>query len=221
MAHEYDKSPLTAAQTVTEDELTRLLRSDLAGLGRDTDAVRHLLGRFVATLRTHQRDMRQLRTDIDRIALESKTDKTPLAAAVSALGKLSVDEQRQVLDVHAAALLADLRAATAEARRLKLAATSELNRVKLVLARVLEDPDLSPVVKGRIDAALAALPASGALPAEPGTVDVDTVLDPGRGGFTVAPKVAAAGSGQRPDAAGPGEPSAAPAGGAQLSALFD
>ena len=186
MAHEYDKSPLTAARAVSEDEVTRLLRSNLADLGRDTDALRHLMGRVIATLRGHQRDMRQLRADIDRISMESKSGKTPLAAAVTALGKLSVEEQRQVLDVHASALLAELRASTAEARRVKLAATSESNRVRLVLGRVLEDPDMAPAVRERIESALAALPASGALPADPAGVDVDTVLEPGSGGFTIA-----------------------------------
>ena len=66
-----------------------------------------------------------------------------------------MDERRQVLDVHAGALMQTLRDATGDARRVKLAAMSQANRVRLVLAQVAEDGELPESMRARIRALLA------------------------------------------------------------------
>jgi hypothetical protein len=183
----YDDSPLTARVPLAGDEVERLLRSDGRYFTRDPARVRHLLSRMAATSDAHARVVRQLHADVDRLVAAGKSGTAPLAGALIALGKLSVDEQRQVLDMHAGALVEQLRAATADARRVKLAAVSEANRVRLVLAQVLEDADLPPEVRDRVREYLRRLPATGQVPSDPAPVDVSGMLPAGRGGFTVAP----------------------------------
>lgn len=187
MEQVYDASPASASLPLGEDEVVRLLRTDGRFFTRDPALVKHLLSRVAATVKSHQRSVRQLHGDVDRLSASVKNRAAPLAAAVEALGRLSVDEQRQVLDVHAQGIVATLREATADARRLKLAAVSEGNRVRLVMAQVAADESIPADVKERLTVHLAALPAASDLPAEPVGVDLDHDLPPGLGGFAVEP----------------------------------
>lgn len=104
VAEDYDDSPELAHAPLDARGVNCLLRSDGRFFTRDPARVRHLLSSMAATMATHTRVVRQLHADVDRISQAGRNRSAPLTAAVQALGQLSVDEQRQVVDVQAGAL---------------------------------------------------------------------------------------------------------------------
>lgn len=148
-----------AAQTpLSVGEVEWLLAADVRALLREPVAARTLVQRMRATLAAHAGELRALRSDVTRMGEEHKMRTSPLTAAVLALGRLGVDDQRQVFSAYAEGLLDTLREQAQQARLTQLAAETSAVRVRLVLGQLLTDDTLPAEVRDRIRDAVGRLP---------------------------------------------------------------
>jgi len=208
----YDDSEAMAHAPLTAEDLDTLLRSDGSFFTQDARRVRHLLTRVRAAFGTHRDQLRSLQRDVELMHADARRKASPLAGALDALRRLSAAEQRQVYDIRTGQVLDDLEQARADAERVKLAAQSEANRVRFVLAKVLADASVPAEVRRTVQDALRMLPAEVGMVTDAGLVWPQAPVPDGK--FTVA---AADSEEFLSDAlfgeqGGPGSPSAVPAG---------
>lgn len=173
----YDDSPAQARVPLTPEELDRLLLSDGTFFAGKPARVRHLLTRVRAAYSAHTELVRHLKRDVEQITLTARSEANPVAAAASALRRLTLEEQRQLLDVRAEALIDMVRSAQEDAERVRTAAVNEANRTRFALAKVMDDPQVPADVRQKLADALAELPQT-AVPA-PAPVEVPDLTEAG------------------------------------------
>lgn len=154
----YDDRPEASLVPLLSEEVEALLLTDASAFASKPRLVRHLLTRMRATFAAHSELVRSLRRDIEQLAEAGKRRKNPVTAALDALAALTLEEQRMVFDRRAAALVEDVIQARREADAARVAAASETNRARLVLASVLREHQLDEASRARISAALEQLP---------------------------------------------------------------
>lgn len=137
-----DLSPTAAAAPLTAEDLAALLASDVRARLADPAAARTLVQRMRATLEDKDAEVRLARRDLLRISEDRKLRNSPLAAAVTALSSLTVEEHQQVFAAHAWALLEDLRDQVSAARGAALAAEHRGRRLSMLLHQAAADPGL-------------------------------------------------------------------------------
>lgn len=179
----YDDSPSLLHVPLTPEEVHDLLLTDGSFLARDSRRIRHLLTRMRAAFDYEVQQRRNLQRDIEHMHAAARSRATPVSAALAALRQLSIDEQREVFDMRAQALLDAVESARGDAERARTAATSEANRARFALSRVLGDGDIPAEVKTRLLAALELIP-DGTLQQQPPAPSTP----PPAGGFAVPPR---------------------------------
>lgn len=182
----YDDRPETARVPLTSEDVEALLLTDGAGVSGQPRRVRHLLSRMRATFAAHADVTRSLQRDLEMIAESGKRRSNPVTAALDALAALSLEDQRLVFDRRAQSLIDAVEHSRREAAAARVAAASETNRARLVLAHVLSSPDLPDGVRAQLSAALEQLP----LMRQP----VEAPLPQPQGGFVTEPAAVDLGS---------------------------
>lgn len=174
----YDASPQLAHVPVDAQFVESLL---LTG-GQDMatpKAVRHILSRFRATLAEELSTRRSLERQLEEMRESRRPATDPIAAAFSALAELDAGQLREVFDVQAHGLLAQVAAANAEAAEARAAAASETNRARVAIATAASAPGLARESAAALEAALAMVPIMR-LPSASGAPQV-------AGGFRTSP----------------------------------
>lgn len=176
----YDDSPVNARVPLAPEEVEGLLLTDGAEISSQPRRVRHLLTRMRATMAAHVVAVRSLQRDLESLT-EGRGVQDPVARALDALSSCSYDQQRQVYDQRAQALLDAVDLSRREGEQARVAAASETNRARVALAQAMEAPGLDEATRKHLAAALSQIPLMRRpAPAAP----VDTV-----GRFVVAPKL--------------------------------
>lgn len=176
----YDDRPALARVPLTSDDVEALLLTDGSQIAGDRRRVRHLLTRMRAAFAAHLETVRSMQRDVEHLQSRARTSADPVAEALSALAKCTVEQQRQVYDRRAQVLLDTVRAAQEEATAARVAAASETNRARLVLAELAARPDLPEQVRELLQRQLEQLP----LIRHPAPAHVPPVDG---GGFSVPP----------------------------------
>jgi hypothetical protein len=152
MAHRfhYDTSPAQRDTALRADEVEALILNGGAVFAKDQTALVHLLHRVAATLRDQRERLARLQADVDRIRSDRADARLPMTRAMEALNELNVDEQRQLLDRRFVAEVEKLRDAQQRTELEQAAARNEVNRVRLILAELLNDPAVDPGTRQRV-----------------------------------------------------------------------
>lgn len=176
----YDESPAAARVPLTSQDVEALLLTDGADIAADPRRVRHLLTRMRATLAAHLATTRSLQRDLEVIVEGARRRAHPVAGALEALAQCTYQEQRQVYDRRAQVLIDKVEQSQRDAEEARVAAASETNRARLVLASAAQIPELSDQVRQALLEHLAQVPLMHR-PVPPAVGPVD-------GAFTVGPR---------------------------------
>lgn len=141
------------------DEVEALILDGGRLFSKDRDRVVHLLERMAATIKDHGRRMSELHDDVDRIRAERAENDHPLARASAALAELDLEQQATLLDANYIAALELVQQDQAQAERMRLLAVNDINRVRMLLAGLAEDPALTDDIRSKLQLLLAQLPA--------------------------------------------------------------
>lgn len=159
MTPRYDARISQGQVALTAEELDLLLASDLRQMS-DPTHVRHLLGRVRAAYAGQLEQLRTLQRDVERLHASSRTHKDPVATALEALARMTLEQQSIVYDVREQALLDAVRVARDEAQAALTAARSESSRARFALERAMSDPSLPAAARERLAEVLPLLPAA-------------------------------------------------------------
>lgn len=138
----YDDSEMAASRPLGLDEIEALMLDGGRLFERNKDRVRHLLERMSATIKDHQRRMSDLHDDVDRIRSERAGKEHPMARASAALSELDPEQQRKLLDINYISAVEELDRFRIEVENMRLLAINDINRVRLLLASLLNDKSL-------------------------------------------------------------------------------
>lgn len=140
----YDFSAVTANVPLGSEDVEALLLTDGGELAGDRRKVRHLLTRVRATLGAQQEQLLALRRSVEEMRQAAARRMKPVAAALDALASMSIEDQRLVYDRRAQVLLDAVQDAQGRADDALVAAASQVNRARLVLAQAAGLPGLTP-----------------------------------------------------------------------------
>lgn len=157
MAGSVDLSEAAGGLPLSVADVRELQGADMRALAKDPALLRVLLSRVRATAAARDADVSQARRDVARALEGRRMAASPLAAAVEALGRLSLDDQRQVFDVAVADTLEQLRHLASQAQTERVAAAAAQRRAELVLGQAAADTTLPDQVRQRLNEHLAHL----------------------------------------------------------------
>lgn len=155
----YDTDPRLVHVPLEPETVEALLLTDGSALVSSPGRVRHLLSRVRAAFVAHQERVRSMQRDVELMrSTAARNSQDPVTAALEALARCSPEQQRLVFDRRAQVMVATVEHANTVADAARVAAASETNRARLVLASVLSVPDLPEQVRQQVQAALEQIP---------------------------------------------------------------
>jgi hypothetical protein len=143
---DYDDRPEAQHVPLRMDEVEALILNGGQVL-REPRRVLHFLNRVVTTLRDQGARVSQLQQDVETIRRERSQSAHPMARAVQAIAELTEEQKQQLLDHGYLLELEKLKKAQEDAELVRLGAENEINRVRMALAGLLEDPSIPSEAK--------------------------------------------------------------------------
>ena len=146
---EYIADPSMADQPLTLVEIQELAQNEGRALRSDPRKVSHFLARIEATMKRHQEESRQLRSEVERGRVNSSTigQATTLSPA-DAVRYLSPEDLQKLFGAHSQQQLEYMKMKQAEADAATRRATQLVNSVKYILGGAESDPQAlqNPVI---------------------------------------------------------------------------
>lgn len=151
----YEADPATRQTPVRLDELEALSMTvgDLSG-----EQSAHLVSRVMATIKEQRRRMAEIQSEFEKMAVRQADERHPVQRALDAIASLDESQLATVLDASYLAAVDELEKEKLEAEKSRIGLHSETNRTRFALAQLLEDPELTPALRTKLQQILAQLP---------------------------------------------------------------
>lgn len=138
----YDDRPEAQHTPLRLEEIEALILNGGRVLTKEPRRVVHFLHRVANTLKEQGRRTARLQRDVEEIRQQRAAAAHPVARAMQAIGELTEEQRKLVLDEGYLLELAKLEKARGDAEMTRAAAENETNRIRMAIGSVLEDKDV-------------------------------------------------------------------------------
>jgi len=143
---EYSADPSMKDSPLRFDEVELYILQGVKSF-KESKNIIHLLSRMLATLREQRNQNQEYLKSIDQIRSQLLVENEPFKIVAKNLPLLTKEEGKSLLDRGYLSALEDLESTKERVLRTQLAVQSEGNRIKLILNKVYNDPDLPEHLK--------------------------------------------------------------------------
>jgi hypothetical protein len=118
------------------------------------DELRHLLSRILVSMKEQRKKINDLQYEVEKFASQNSLVGHPMQISIDVLNKLTPAELDGVLDARYLKSLSELDSEKENMEQQRLLLYSEVNRVKFILATILNDSNYSEDLKDRLKSIL-------------------------------------------------------------------